>query len=66
MLVQRCLQVTTNPIVAGVTSPLKRRGLCTGLTAVVDRELQKCQLDVKQYLFSSGIIDKEKGARTLQ
>ena len=44
-----------------VTSPLQRRCLCTGPMAVVDRELQDCQLEVKQYLFFSGIIDKEKG-----
>ena len=58
--------------VAGVTSPMRRRDSCTGPMAAVDGELQDCQLDVKQYLFSSGIIDKRKGwekkrgKRTLQ
>ena len=41
----------------GVTSPLWRRGSCTGPMAA------DCQPDVKQYLFSSGITDKEKGGR---
>ena len=43
-----------------VTSPLWRIGSCTGPTAAVDRKLQNCQLGVKQYLFFSGVIDKEQ------
>ena len=49
-----------NLVVTGVTPPLQMRGSYTGPTTVVDRELQDCHLDVKQYLFFSGIIDKEK------
>ena len=46
--------------VTGVTSPLRRRSPCIEPTTVVDRELQDCQLNVKQYLFCGEIIDKEK------